>query len=401
MLTVLEQDFARLPELLGRAARRPTWPTRPSVGRGGHELQCGGRDGAARAVLSGASPSLELVSAGSETETIAAARRLDARPRATSCSSRASSAPGKTTFVRGGARALGVTEPVTSPTFTIGHRYHGTRGRLPPRSLPLRRVVGRRSGAISSRTSTTRLVFVEWPEAGAGALPRAPPRVCARALGRRHPARSASTRPTRRCYKGSPVLILAFDTATDVACSALVDDGEVLGERVSVDAHAPRRCRRAAATGVRTRRRTSDAIVVGTGPGSFTSTRMGLATARGLALALERPVAGVSTLDALAAAGERLYPVIDARRGEVFVPGPRAVAPERPRRSRPETSAWATAHAATAPCSRRAAPVVAADDEPAAPSRRPGSTRARDRLRRGRARRARLRPAARRRVPPP
>jgi tRNA threonylcarbamoyladenosine biosynthesis protein TsaE len=32
---------------------------------------------------------------------------------------------GKTTFVRGAARALGVTEPVTSPTFTIGHRYSG------------------------------------------------------------------------------------------------------------------------------------------------------------------------------------------------------------------------------------------------------------------------------------
>ena len=32
---------------------------------------------------------------------------------------------GKTTFVRGACRALGVTQPVTSPTFTIGHRYHG------------------------------------------------------------------------------------------------------------------------------------------------------------------------------------------------------------------------------------------------------------------------------------
>ena len=36
------------------------------------------------------------------------------------------------------------------------------------------------------------------------------------------------------CYKLSPVLILAFDTATDVATSALVSDGEVLGERASV-----------------------------------------------------------------------------------------------------------------------------------------------------------------------
>jgi tRNA threonylcarbamoyl adenosine modification protein YeaZ len=71
-----------------------------------------------------------------------------------------------------------------------------------------------------------------------------------------------------------------------------------------------------------------DALVVGTGPGSFTSTRIGLATARGLALALDLPVAGVSTLDALAAAAEDAYPVIDARRREVFVLGPRASSPD-------------------------------------------------------------------------
>jgi tRNA threonylcarbamoyl adenosine modification protein YeaZ len=123
------------------------------------------------------------------------------------------------------------------------------------------------------------------------------------------------------------VLVLAFDTATDVACSALVDDGEVLGERSSVartlleDVDALLRQASARPEDV-------DAIAVGTGPGSFTSTRMGIAVARGLALALELPVAGVSTLDALAAGARDAYPVIDARRGEVFVPGPRAVRPE-------------------------------------------------------------------------
>jgi len=123
------------------------------------------------------------------------------------------------------------------------------------------------------------------------------------------------------------VLILAFDTATDLATSALVADGETLGERTTrpqllladVDALL-------LAAGVAPSDLT--AIVVGTGPGSFTGTRIGLSFARGLALSLDLPVAGVSTLEALAASIDHAFPIIDARRGEVFVPGPRAVSPE-------------------------------------------------------------------------
>jgi tRNA threonylcarbamoyl adenosine modification protein YeaZ len=122
------------------------------------------------------------------------------------------------------------------------------------------------------------------------------------------------------------MLILAFDTATDVATAALVDDGEVLGERVTEpkrlleDVDALLRQGGAHAGDV-------DALAVGLGPGSFTGTRIGLAAARGLALALDLPAAGVSTLDALAAGAPGAVPVIDARRREVFVPGPVAVAP--------------------------------------------------------------------------
>jgi tRNA threonylcarbamoyladenosine biosynthesis protein TsaB len=114
------------------------------------------------------------------------------------------------------------------------------------------------------------------------------------------------------------MLVLAFDTATDVATSALVADGEVLGERTSravtlledVDALLRQ-------AGARTGE--LEALAVGTGPGSFTGLRIGLATARGLALALRIPGAGVSTLDALAAGSPAALPVIDARRGEVFI----------------------------------------------------------------------------------
>ena len=121
------------------------------------------------------------------------------------------------------------------------------------------------------------------------------------------------------------MLILAFDTATDVATSALVTDGELLGERASraatlledVDALLRQ-------AGMHTR--DIEALAVGIGPGSFTGVRIGLSTARGLALALGVPVAGVSTLDALAAGAQGALPVIDARRREVFVPG-RVLAP--------------------------------------------------------------------------
>jgi tRNA threonylcarbamoyl adenosine modification protein YeaZ len=132
------------------------------------------------------------------------------------------------------------------------------------------------------------------------------------------------------------VLVLAFDTATDVATSALVDGDEVLGERTSAAAtlleDVDALLRRAGA-----RQRDLDALAVGTGPGSFTSTRIGLAYARGLALALELPVAGVSTLDALAAGADGAFPVVDARRGEVFVPGPLAVQPDELRLERGTT----------------------------------------------------------------
>jgi len=112
-------------------------------------------------------------------------------------------------------------------------------------------------------------------------------------------------------------VILAFDTATSFgavcgtsaggrartskAGDLLVAVDELVGEPLEIEG-----------------------IVVGRGPGSFTSIRIGLAFARSLALSLSVPVAGVSTLDAYRGG----LAVIDARRGEVFAPGPIVCRPE-------------------------------------------------------------------------
>jgi tRNA threonylcarbamoyladenosine biosynthesis protein TsaB len=126
------------------------------------------------------------------------------------------------------------------------------------------------------------------------------------------------------------VLTLSFDTATDVATVALVRDEEVLGERrsralrVLADAGELLEDAGASIDDV-------EAVVAGTGPGSYTGLRIGLVTARALALSLGIPAAGVSTLDALAAGTPGAVPLIDARRGEVFTLAdgePRVAAPE-------------------------------------------------------------------------
>jgi len=123
------------------------------------------------------------------------------------------------------------------------------------------------------------------------------------------------------------VLTLAFDTATSVATAALVRDDELLGERVSravAVLEAADELLRDADLG----RADLTGLAVGTGPGSFTGLRLGLAAARGLAFALDLPVAAVSTLDALAAGAPGALPVIDAGRREVFAAGPVVVSPQ-------------------------------------------------------------------------
>jgi tRNA threonylcarbamoyladenosine biosynthesis protein TsaE len=115
---------------------------------------------------------VEIVSSSAgETETLAA--RLAARLVVNDIVEvRGELGAGKTTFVRGACRALGVSQPVTSPTFTIGHRY---RGRVDVSHLDLYRFAGVSPAEWGDLEPyfVDAIVFVEWPEAGRGVLPPA------------------------------------------------------------------------------------------------------------------------------------------------------------------------------------------------------------------------------------
>lgn len=135
---------------------------------------------------------------------------------------------------------------------------------------------------------------------------------------------------------GKPRLVLAIDTSTDMLACALAElaPGQAAAD-VQVLAAGDRLCRRHAneelvsvCAEVLARAGRSmadvDAVLVGRGPGSFTGVRIGIATAKGLACGLERPLFGASTLDAVAwgawHAGVRgLVGVVDdAMRREVY-----------------------------------------------------------------------------------
>ena len=120
------------------------------------------------------------------------------------------------------------------------------------------------------------------------------------------------------------MLLLAFDTATPNVTVALHDGEAVVAGYDAVDA---RRQAELLAPGIaavlaqaRVRARDLTDVVVGVGPGPFTGLRVGVVTARAMAAALEIPVRGVCTLDALAAdaGGGPLVAVTDARRKEVY-----------------------------------------------------------------------------------
>lgn len=121
--------------------------------------------------------------------------------------------------------------------------------------------------------------------------------------------------------------LLAIETATE-ACSVAVICGENVLQRFEL---APRRhaelvlpWAQALLAEAALPRHGLDAIAVGIGPGAFTGVRLAVALGQGLALALDRPLIGISTLDVLAAGAvsadkdDCVFATIDARMGEVY-----------------------------------------------------------------------------------
>ncbi len=115
---------------------------------------------------------VELISASPE-ETERIAGRLAAKLRAgdvVTVSGELGS--GKTTFVRGACRALGVDVPVTSPTFTVGHRYPASSDVSHLDLFRFQGVSPAEWGDLEPYFEDA-ICFVEWPDAGAGVLPPA------------------------------------------------------------------------------------------------------------------------------------------------------------------------------------------------------------------------------------
>lgn len=125
------------------------------------------------------------------------------------------------------------------------------------------------------------------------------------------------------------MLALAIDTSTEVCSTALGRDGTFLAEDVF---HAGRMHLEMLLTRVHGMLESQalavgdlNIVIVGIGPGTFSGLRVGIATARGLSQAMQVPLIGAGSLDALAHGiskadndAEYILPVIDARRGQVF-----------------------------------------------------------------------------------
>jgi tRNA threonylcarbamoyladenosine biosynthesis protein TsaB len=135
---------------------------------------------------------------------------------------------------------------------------------------------------------------------------------------------------TRGCAEEASVNLLALDSASTACSAAVLTDGAVVAERFAAmdrgqaEALVPMIADVLAAAAIEATALAAVAVTVG--PGAFTGVRIGLAAARGLALAAGIPCIGITTLEAVAApavrelrAGETLVAAIESKRAELFL----------------------------------------------------------------------------------
>ncbi len=120
------------------------------------------------------------------------------------------------------------------------------------------------------------------------------------------------------------MIVLGLDTCLSSCSVAVLDGGRVLASAREVMARGHQERLAPMARDVMLEAGLAfdrlDRIAVTVGPGSFTGLRVGIAFAKGLAFALEKPAVGIGTLEALAAEGSGLvFSAIDARRGQLYL----------------------------------------------------------------------------------
>ena len=120
------------------------------------------------------------------------------------------------------------------------------------------------------------------------------------------------------------MIVLGLDTCLNACSVAVLDDERVVASAREVMARGHQEQLAPMAQAVMARAGLAfadlDRIAATVGPGSFTGLRVGVAFAKGLALALGKPTVGIGTLEALAAQAPGLvFPAIDARRGQLYL----------------------------------------------------------------------------------
>ena len=226
---------------------------------------------------------------------------------------------GKTVFTQGVAAGLGITEPICSPTFTIIQEYESGR-------LPLYHFDVYRNGDIEEMEEIgyddyffgQGICLIDW----ANLIEEILPENLIRGLQGYCMIRTVIMKDSQEVE----MKILALDSSGIVASVAVVEDDTLLAEytvnykKTHSQTLLPMLDEIVKMTELELE--SIDAIAVAAGPGSFTGLRIGSATAKGLGLALKKPLVAVPTVDALAYnlydAQGLICPIMDARRKQVY-----------------------------------------------------------------------------------